>query len=176
MDEVEISFRKLAVKDLHTLHLWLNRDFIVGTYSESRVSLKRVREEYMPYIAGQEPTRSYIFQLNGADAGYIQTYMIRDYPDYATQVQVDPDTAGVDLFIGEERFLHCGYGPRALRRFLETVVFAELPATSCCVGPAVTNKIAIRAYEKAGFRYLKTISVRGEPSPEYLMTLSKSEL
>lgn len=34
---------------------------------------------------------------------------------------------------------------------------------------------AIKAYEKAGFRYFKKIQVPGEPEPEYLMKLTREE-
>ena len=38
------------------------------------------------------------------------------------------------------------------------------------------NAIAIRAYEKAGFRYFKTIRLPDEDAPEYLMHIIPAEL
>jgi RimJ/RimL family protein N-acetyltransferase len=42
-----------------------------------------------------------------------------------------------------------------LRRFIERHIFTDPSATCCVIDPEVTNKIAIRAYEKAGFRPMK---------------------
>jgi RimJ/RimL family protein N-acetyltransferase len=43
------------------------------------------------------------------------------------------------------------------------------------IGPEPKNAAAIRAYEKSGFRFFKSIQVPGEPEPEYLMKLSQQE-
>jgi len=101
--------------------------------------------------------------------GYLQTYRIADHPEYARALQIEADAAGVDLFIGEAEYLYRGLGPAALRKFLKEVIFAD-PEISCCVlGPQPENRSAIRAYEKVGFRYVKTVRVPGQEEPEYLM-------
>ena len=46
---------------------------------------------------------------------------------------------------------------------------------SCIIGPAQNNHAAIRAYEKAGFKYLKTVSIPGELEPEYLMRIGRED-
>ena len=52
-----------------------------------------------------------------------------------------------------------------------------MPDVTCCViGPAASNAIAIRAYEKAGFRHLNTIVVPGEDEPEYLMRATPEDV
>ena len=38
------------------------------------------------------------------------------------------------------------------------------------------NRAAIRAYEKAGFTYLKTVEIPDEDDPEYLMRLARADL
>ncbi len=55
------------------------------------------------------------------------------------------------------------------------MVFHEYKVDSCIIGPAQSNHAAIRAYEKAGFKYLKTVSLPDEPEPEYLMRLCRDE-
>jgi RimJ/RimL family protein N-acetyltransferase len=100
--------------------------------------------------------------------GYVQTYHVADYPDYWRALALEGDVFGVDLFVGEKDYLHRGYGSAALRRFVREVVFGQLDAELCVVGPVPENAAAIRAYEKAGFRYLKTIST-GHEREERLM-------
>ncbi|MCA1724196.1 MAG: acetyltransferase, partial [Thermomicrobia bacterium] len=133
-------------------------------------------EKYGPRIRGEEPTDPYAILSGDRPIGYIQTYMIRDYPDYATLVEAEADAAGVDLFIGETDFLHKGLGSQILRAFLRAIVFGLGEAVSCLIDPSETNRIAIRAYEKAGFRYLKTVPSPNEPTPEYLMRLTRADI
>ncbi len=59
---------------------------------------------------------------------------------------------------------------------MRTVVFARLDVESCIIGPAMSNASAIRAYEKAGFTYLKTIVVPDEEEPERLLRIWRSEI
>lgn len=47
---------------------------------------------------------------------------------------------------------------------------------SCIIDPEPTNKAAIRAYEKAGFKYEKTIQVPTEAEPSYVMRIMPSDL
>ena len=62
-----------------------------------------------------------------------------------------------------------GIGPRVLAAFVENVVFSDPTARSCVVDPSIRNVGGIRAYEKAGFVHLRTITVPGEPAQEYVM-------
>ena len=43
------------------------------------------------------------------------------------------------------------------------------------MGPAPTNRAAIRAVEQAGFTYLKTVRAPGEVAPEYLMSVMRAD-
>ena len=80
------------------------------------------------------------------------------------------------MFVGEDGFLCMGLGSHILRRFLREAVFANDDLEACVIGPDPKNAAAIRAYEKAGCRYFKTIQVPGEPEPEYLMRISRESV
>jgi aminoglycoside 6'-N-acetyltransferase len=134
-----------------------------------------VEEKYGPRVDHPSLTRGYIMLYHGQPVGFIQEYLIRDYPEYASAIQVDDDAAGVDLFIGERAYIHRGLGPILLRAFLREVVFARGDAGCCVIGPAESNTRAIHSYEKAGFRYLKTIQVPGEPEPEALLRITRDD-
>lgn len=175
-----ISFRPLAASDLPLLHGWRNLPHVREWYYDETpgetITSQRLEEKYRSRITGEDPTRAFIIRLDGAAIGYIQYYRIQDHSEYAASVGEAEDAAGVDLFIGEPQYVHKGLGPRILRAFLREVVFAETDTVSCIIGPEPKNRAAIRAYEKAGFTYLKIIRVPGEPEPEYLMRLSRSDL
>lgn len=176
-----ISFRNLVESDLPQMQAWLAADHVAKWYpidDVPRPSLDLVRRHYLPMIRGEEPTHPYLILFDGAPAGFIQTYLIGDHPQYAAAVQVSEGAAGVDLFIGDPTLIHRGLGPGILRRFLRELVFTTIGATECIIGPQPQNASAIRAYEKAGFRHLKTVKVPGSPGEgdEYLMRIVPAEL
>lgn len=73
-------------------------------------------------------------------------------------------------------FVHKGLGEQILIKFLSEYVFQLYDVECCIIGPEPKNNIAIRAYEKAGFKYFKTIQVPDEDEPEYLMRIYKNEV
>jgi aminoglycoside 6'-N-acetyltransferase len=115
----------------------------------------------------------FVIVVAGRDAGYIQTYLVGDSPEYARAIGVCERAAGVDLFIGETDLVHRGLGPDIIRRFVDSIVFADPTVEACVVGPEVRNAAAIRAYEKAGFAPLRAAVVPGEPEPELIMRLAR---
>jgi RimJ/RimL family protein N-acetyltransferase len=175
LDPKKISFRPLELADLPLLHRWLNTDFVKEWY-DSGPPYEEVVAKYAPRIAGRAPTRSFVTLYGGTPIGYIQTYRIDDYPEYSRYVRAGEEAAGVDLFIGHADYVHRGLGSAILRRFLREVVFGEGDTASCVIGPSVRNRAAIRAYEKAGFTYLKTVEIPDEDDPEYLMRLARDDL
>jgi aminoglycoside 6'-N-acetyltransferase len=161
--------------DLEMMHRWLNAPHVVKWWGAGP-TMESVVEKYRARIEGSEPTRPFLVLYGGVPIGYIQSYRMSSYPVYEQAVGADPDAAGVDLFIGVEEYLNRGIGTALLAEFVRSVVFSESGIESCYIGPAVGNRAAIRAYEKVGFRYIKTVQVPGEPEPEYLMRIARSAL
>lgn len=175
----EIGFRPLAEPDLPRLHGWLNSEHVAewyGTDEGDDSSEQGIREKYLPYIDGDPRTAHYVILLDGRPAGMIQWYRVGDYPEYCQAVTVDPGSIAIDVFLGDPRQVHLGFGPRVIRRFLREIAFPDSGASLCHIGPAITNEAAKRAYAKVGFRFLKTVEVPGERYPEHLMQLLRSEL
>ncbi|WP_053366514.1 GNAT family N-acetyltransferase [Bacillus sp. FJAT-27245] len=168
-----LNFRKLNSKDLDIMHKWLNNGFAAKWYGKKQMTIEDVKEKYLPYINNEKPTQSYIFSYENKPIGYIQTYKINDYPDYEKQVAIDENASGLDLFIGEDEFIHKGLGKYIIRKFLKEIVFSLSGAVSCILGPEPDNVIAIKTYEKVGFKYVKTI--RTDDGEEYIMRIGKDE-
>lgn len=171
-DVADITFRRLGIPDISLIHRWLHTPHVVRWWYEDLGTLEEVSEQYAAYIEGREQVEPYLILHGNRPIGYIQTYHVSDDEEYDTLVDIE-DSAGVDLFIGEEEFLYRGLGPRLIRRFLEEVVFADESIEVCIIDPEPENKAAIRAYEKAGFRYFR--SVQTSEGPAYLMRLSRRE-
>jgi aminoglycoside 6'-N-acetyltransferase len=170
-----ISFRPLRYSDLLLLHRWLNTPHVARWWYGDDTSWRGVQKEYTLYIEDREPVQPYLILHHDKPIGYIQTYLISHDEEYARLVGVE-HSAGVDMFIEEEEYLYMGLGKEILRRFLGEVVFRDEGVRVCVIGPEPKNVAAIRAYEKAGFHYFKTIQVPGESEPEHLMRLGREEV
>lgn len=115
--------------------------------------------------------------IDGRPAGEIQSYRIDDHPEYAAMVDLGEPAIGIDLFIGEPGLVGRGHGPELICRFLRDVAFPRYGIDLCVIGPARSNASAIRAYEKAGFRFLKMYVELDTGEPEhYLMALCRAQL
>ncbi len=169
-----IRFRPLELDDLPLMHRWVNTPH-VREWWDALPTLDQVAAKYTARILGREPTHSFIVEAYRKPAGYIQNYLIVDYPDYAQHLAADDNAAGVDLFVAESEHIGRGTGSAILREFLRTVVFADSSVTECIIGPEIENRRAIRSYEKAGFTYWKTVQIPGERAPEYLMRITRRE-
>lgn len=132
--------------------------------------------KYTPRIMGQESVRCFVILYGNRPIGYIQSYSIRDYPDFRRYVDSPEATVGVDVFIGDADHVHKGLGSFILTRFLRTIVFDSQHATSCLIDPDARNTVAIRAYEKAGFRHLQTVRVSKDNNAVRLMRVDKADL
>lgn len=166
--------------DLPDLHRWLNNPDVAAWYglgveNGRNPTLEQVTGHYGPRIRGETPTLPYIMLVDGEPFGYIQAYRIGDYPRYAATLELyDNDSVGIDLLIGEDAHRDRGLGAAALRRFLADEVFRWLGASGAIIAPDPGNARAIRSYEKAGFRHLKTVFVKESGKDEYVMEQTRA--
>jgi aminoglycoside 6'-N-acetyltransferase len=155
-----IAFEPLRKDDLPLVRDWLEREHVRRWW---RDSLDDSIAEYEQAIDGLDPTDHYLIVVDGRPVGLIQTYLVADHPDWEAIVQVGEGVAGLDLLLGEEELTGRGLGPQALEAFAEDVVFAN-PATHACVAAVdEANRRSWRAFEKAGFRYVRDVEEDGRP-------------
>ncbi len=152
----KLEFRPMVAGDLRLLYEWLERPHVKlfygdhGTYDD-------VVAHYVPAIEGSDPTDHYIVHLDGSPVGMVQTYLVVDYPEHAALMGVsDSATAGLDILIGEEKLIGQGLGTEILTRIVDEIVFARDATTTCIADPDVENRASVRAFEKAGFRVVRT--------------------
>lgn len=169
----EITFKELTQDDLPLLYIWLNKPHVQGTYAKTFVSKDDVVEKYGKKIRKDSKTKAFIFLCEGRPAGYIQTYRVSDYPDYESLISLPYKSAGVDLFIGDENFLGKGLGSTIIKKFTEEVVLKLYDVEYCVAGPDEKNIPSIKAFEKAGYRHVKTIRNLEENINEYLVVFRK---
>lgn len=153
-NEIALHFRSMQLEDLALMHEWLQRPHLRRWWGK-RETYEEVAEHYLPAIRGSEPTDLYFALLNDQPIGFIQSYLVADYPDDARIVGADKGAAGVDLFIADPSLTGQGVGSEMLRRFVSEIVFARPITDHCIAVPTVDNSASVRAFQKAGFRVVK---------------------
>jgi aminoglycoside 6'-N-acetyltransferase len=119
---VIVAFPPLREEDVILVERWLKEDHVARWWREP---VEEAIEKRYAGIEGRRLTRQFLIELDGRPAGMIQTYLVRDHPEWQELVKVGDDVAGVDLMIGEPDLVGHGFGPRVLSAFVEDVVFAE---------------------------------------------------
>jgi aminoglycoside 6'-N-acetyltransferase len=92
-----------------------------------------------------------VIECDGEAIGYAHAVDAALWGEELPQ-DLDPGTWDLDLFIASEEHRGKGAGQAALA-LLKAEVFATTLAVAVCVFPSVRNERAVRAYEKAGFRW-----------------------
>lgn len=164
LGSIEIDFLKLQESHFPLLLKWLEAPHIKKWWDQDiSYTQELVKEKYSSYVLGykaddnlKKVLGAYIINLNRVPIGYIQVYDFYDFPrEYELKTENLPASlAGIDLFIGEAEFIHKGYGAAILEQFINNYVFKEF--NNCFVDPDNNNIAAIRAYEKAGFKKIKS--------------------
>jgi RimJ/RimL family protein N-acetyltransferase len=177
--EPEYDFPALTESDLPLIRQWLLEPHVRrwwadpprDTYPDDEL------EKYRARITGADlDTEIFFIHRRGRPIGFIQCYRIDDHDEYGTALALDAPAAGIDVFIGELAEIGRGLGPAIIREFLREAVFVRYDVDECVIGPSVKNTSAIRAYEKAGFRFFRDAQVPDEPDPEHLMRIRRDEV
>ncbi len=92
-----------------------------------------------------------IILVDGEPVGYAHAVDAMMWGD-ALPEEIAPGTWDLDLFIASEEHRGKGVGQAALAQ-LKDEVFASTLALAVCVFPSIRNERAVRAYERAGFRW-----------------------
>jgi aminoglycoside 6'-N-acetyltransferase len=174
---VQVSFRPLRRADFPVLASWLSMPHVAEFWRDESTP-EAVEAAYGPMVDGDDPTEGFVVELDERPVGFVQRYLIGDYPQWQAAVGGTPG-AGVDYLLGVPELIGVGLGPRVLSRF-SALTFDRYPdAHAVTVAVAQANRRSWRALEKAGFTrvFAGTID-SGDPSdegPSYLYVLRRPE-
>ena len=155
-----IEFRQLEDADLPQIEAWLRREHVAAWW---RDPLEIAVEKRRAALEGRRDVEHYVIAEDGRALGMIQTYAVADYPEWGKLIGVEPEAAGLDLFIGEEDAVGRGLGPRVLEQFAREVVFANPETTALVATVEEANRRSWRAFEKAGFEHVRNVEEDGLP-------------
>ncbi|APO65729.1 GCN5-related N-acetyltransferase protein [Rhizobium gallicum] len=158
-------FRDVCREDFPLLAQWLAEPHVARWWGEPSTELGSIEEAMT-----SEETRPMIVELDGKPIGYLQSYdpHLEEGHPYQDQPK---GTLGIDISIGIPELTDKGHGAAIIRQFTSEL-FAD-GAKRIVIDPDPENLRAIRAYEKAGFRYVDTrTSIYG---PAHFMALDAPE-
>jgi RimJ/RimL family protein N-acetyltransferase len=145
-NEVAITLRPATPEDRFRVRRWLAEPDIQAWWGNAASA-----EAEINLAAASDTALCRIVEAGGAPIGYAQAIEIglwgQPRPD-----DVAPGTWDIDLFIASPEHRGQGLGAAALA-LLTAEVFATTLAVACCGVVSVRNEAAVRAYERAGFRW-----------------------
>ena len=164
-----LALRPLARADLPLVDRWFRAPHAAPWFGSRDVAYLE------DVLAGAEPIHAFIVTWDGEPIGFVEWSRFGDFPEMARNYEVtDPDAANCDILLGEERFTGRGLGPALVEMLLFQQIFADPRVTTCVIDPHEANVRAIRAYEKAGFRFVRRVIDDEDGVPLHLMERHRS--
>ncbi len=182
---MKITFVPLAESHFPLLLKWLETPHVKKWWDQDvTYTMELVKEKFGKHIHGlalsknsNHKTYAYIICANKEMIGYIQAYNAHDFSheNSLDLSAISGSVCGIDLFIGEQLFLHKGWGAVILNAFESQVLTTHFDR--CLLDPAKDNLTAIKAFTKAGFKIfeqfqtesyiwmIKDLSLRTDPLP-----------
>lgn len=170
-----ITFRRMTRADFERLATWLAEPH-VHRWWHHEFTAEAVERDFGPTVDGDDPSRDYIVDLDGAPIGVIQWMRYADFPDdeaeLTTVIPLPADARCVDYFIGDPALVGRGIGSAVIAAFV-THVWATDDEASCIVVPVCSANVASwRALQKAGFCTV----ARGDLEPDNPIDDPKHEI
>ena len=167
-----ISFRNLSKDDFFTLYTWLKVPHVKEFwYQNESFTYNDIVEKYTKRLK-EDVVDSYIILKNGKDIGFIQSYTIDDSDAFLVKGKIK----GIDLYIGEFNFVHKGYGKDIINNFIKKFIFNDPSIRFIGIDPEVDNFIAIKAYEKSGFKHVNTEYSKNNKNMTYYMIMDRFDI
>jgi aminoglycoside 6'-N-acetyltransferase len=161
----DFSFLNLQEVHFPELLFWLDTDHVKQYWDADIIwDLGKIQEKYQSYTLGykldsnniRKPIHAFMVKFADKNIGYIQYYNLHDFPREIMLGDFTQNTAALDFFIGDFKYLHQGLSSKILSAFLTQKVFKDFRYV--LVDPVISNIAAIRSYEKSGFSVIKTIN------------------
>jgi len=150
----KLKVSKLREIDIPVLAKWLSDPRVLRYYEgRDRPQTPRMIRRKFLKGGGRERLVRCIAECRGMKIAYLQFYLANK-----KEYELD-DAKGVyamDLFIGEPRLWGKGIGTKLVKMLL-SYLHGVKKAPSVVIDPQVTNKRAVRCYEKCGFKKVKVL-------------------
>jgi aminoglycoside 6'-N-acetyltransferase len=148
---VRLGFRPMTHDDLPAVVDWQRAPHANRWFHGERFDVAAATAKYGPRIEGVAPTRMWVVQVDGRDAGYVQDYRVRDHDEYAVKTQ-DLEAVAFDYLIGDPDLGNKGIGTRMIWTYIRDVLRRDYPyAARFIASPDHRNAPSLRVLDKCGF-------------------------
>lgn len=141
-----VHLRPATGTDWDLIRRWLGRAEIEAWWGP-----RSATEAEVSIAMGSRHALCRVIEVDDTPVGYAHAIDATAWGDQLPQ-DLPAGTWDLDLFIASEDHRGKGVGQAALM-LLKNEVFGSTLATAVCVFPSIRNERAVRAYEKAGFRW-----------------------
>jgi aminoglycoside 6'-N-acetyltransferase len=146
---LSVSFRPLQRADFSVLAKWLALPHVAPWWPDEP-SVDALEATYGPTIDGDDPTEGFMIELEGRPVGFVQRYLLDDYPAWCAALGIE-HAAGIDYLIGVVELTGVGLGPVIVDTFT-ALTFTRYPDIDrMAVAVQQANHRSWRALEKAGY-------------------------
>ena len=158
------AIRLMTEVDVPMLHAWLHKPHVAEWWAgEEGLSLEEAKAKYLPRVMAADRVTPYIATLDGQPIGYAQSYVALGSGGGWWEDEIDPGVRGIDQFLSEASMLGQGLGASLVIALVE-LLFRDPAVTKIQTDPDPTNLRAIRCYEKAGFKAVRTVATPDGPA------------
>jgi RimJ/RimL family protein N-acetyltransferase len=148
IESAQVRLRPATPEDRFRIHRWLVEPAIQAWWGNAASA-----EAEVNLAMASETALCRIIEYGNDAVGYAHAVEIGLWGG-ARPAELAPGTWDTDLFIASEPHRGRGLGAVALD-LLVAEVFATTLAVACCGVVSIRNEAAVRAYEQAGFRWLR---------------------
>lgn len=163
-----ITLRPATRADFGLIRRWLAMPDIQDWWG-----LVTATEAEVNLALGTEHAICRLIDADGEPVGYAHAADATLWGDNLPD-DLEPGTWDLDLFVAAEEHRGRGVGQVALG-LLRDEVFATTLAVAVCIFPSVRNERAVRAYEKAGFRW-QSVWHDPQTGPAWFMVAKRGDV
>ena len=164
--ELDVRLRAATDADWPLLRSWLGRPDIERWWGPKASS-----EAAIIVAMSSAHALCRIIEADGRAVGYVHALDATLWGE-ELPAELAPGTWDIDLFIASPEHRNRGVGARALQ-LIRDEVFSTTLAVAVCIFVPLAGERAVRAYEKAGFRWRRVWNEPGA-GPSWFMTAERS--
>ncbi len=151
----KLKIRYLQERDKQLLVKWLS-DPAVLEYYEGRDNPFDLAKVEKAFYGKDNGVFKCLVLYGEAAIGYIQFYPVNKQTSTINDFDEQENTYGIDQFIGEPDYWNKGIGTLLVRGIVEFLTDKK-QAHNVILDPQLSNKRAIRCYEKCGFYKVRVL-------------------